>query len=135
MNRRRNWRKKNSLFKSTPISVDEALITYANYLQLITGEPVTKEASSTVVLQVIVCMMYDIIVIEISDFVRPNEYDKPAFFERTPRLWGPFSKTIQTLRIRTEGLKRRKKSTFSKMSGYVWMVPKKIRIVLLVART
>ena len=27
---------KNSVFKSTPISVDEALITYANYLQLIT---------------------------------------------------------------------------------------------------
>ena len=47
VNRRRNWRKKNSLFKSTPISVDEALITYANYLRLVTGESVTKEASST----------------------------------------------------------------------------------------
>lgn len=114
VNRRRNWRKKNSLFKSTPISVDEALITYANYLQLITGEPVTKEASSTVVLQVIVCMMYDIIVIEISVFVRPNEYDKPAFFERTPRLWGPFSKTIRTLRIRTEGLNEEKSPHFQK---------------------
>ena len=114
VNRRRNWRKKNSLFKSTPISVDEALITYANYLQLITGEPVTKEASSTVVLQVIVCMMYDIIVIEISVFVRPNGYDKPAFFERTPRLWGPFSKTIRTLRIRTEGLNEEKSLHFQK---------------------
>lgn len=38
---------KNSVFKSTPIGMDEALITYPNYLQLITGESVTKEASST----------------------------------------------------------------------------------------
>ena len=38
VDRRRNWRKNNSVFKSTPISVDEVIITYANYLHLITGE-------------------------------------------------------------------------------------------------
>ena len=71
---------------SIPIRVDEALITNANYLHL---RPLPH------VLQVIGCMMYDIIVIEISVFVRPNEYDKSAFVERTPRLWGPFSKIIR----------------------------------------
>ena len=75
-------------------------------------------------------MMYDIIVFVNSVFVRPHVNEKPVFSKiftlgtafKNLRFGGPKTPFMRG----QKAIKRRKKSPFSKISGYLWMGPESV---------